>query len=57
MSDNADLQVILQARRGQGVREMQQCYERLQEVQMQLEAQEVCQTDICAVAAECICSK
>jgi len=33
--------VVLQARRGQGQRELQQCYERMQDVQRQLAVQQV----------------
>jgi len=33
--------VVLQARRGQGQRELQQCYDRMQDVQRQLAVQQV----------------
>ncbi len=36
ISSSGLVQVVLQARRGQGAREMQQCFNRLKEVQRQL---------------------
>ena len=33
--------MVLQARRGQGLRELQQCYDRMQDVQRQLAVQQV----------------
>ncbi len=33
--------MVLEARRGQGLRELQQCYERMQDVQRQLAVQQV----------------
>ncbi|DBA85972.1 TPA: hypothetical protein ACH3X1_005510 [Trebouxia sp. C0004] len=35
------IKVVLQARKGQGLRELQQCYDRMQDVQLQLAVQQV----------------